>query len=82
MLTDVAALALALFAAWFGARPANPRKTYGYYRLEILAAFTNGISIGMISALIVYEDYQRQLAPPEVNAAVMMVVAAGGLAVN
>lgn len=82
MLTDVAALALALFAAWFGARPANPRKTYGYYRLEILAAFTNGIALVLISALIVYEAYQRLLAPPEVNAAVMMVVAAGGLAVN
>ncbi|MER3581259.1 MAG: hypothetical protein C4347_00075, partial [Patescibacteria group bacterium] len=59
MLTDVAALALALFAAWFSARPANSRKTYGYYRLEILAAFTNGISLALISALIIYEAYQR-----------------------
>ncbi|HBR56459.1 MAG TPA: cation transporter, partial [Blastocatellia bacterium] len=44
MLTDVAALSLTLAAFWFAGRPATPQKTYGYYRLEILAAFINGIA--------------------------------------
>ena len=46
MLTDVAALGLTLAAIWFGSRPATARKTFGYYRLEILAAFVNGIASG------------------------------------
>ena len=45
MLTDVAALVLALMAVWFGARPATPRKTFGYHRLEILAALVNGVAL-------------------------------------
>ena len=45
MLTDVAALALALIAVWFGSRPATPSKTFGYYRLEILAALINGVAL-------------------------------------
>ena len=44
MLTDVVAMGLTLAAAWFAERPATERKTYGYYRLEILAAFANGLS--------------------------------------
>src|SRR3954466_5398811 len=52
MLTDVAALALALFAMWFGSRPATPRKTFGYYRFEILAAFINGVALVAIALLI------------------------------
>ena len=52
MLTDVAALALALTAAWFGSRPATPHKTFGYYRLEILAAFTNGVALAVLSLYI------------------------------
>jgi len=49
MLADVAALILALMAVWFGARPATPRKTFGYYRLEILAALINGVGLVLIS---------------------------------
>jgi cobalt-zinc-cadmium efflux system protein len=83
MLTDVAALALALAAAWFGSRPANPRKTYGYYRLEILAAFVNGVVLAAVSLFIIYEAYERWLDPPRIErAGLMMAVAAGGLAVN
>src|SRR5437016_9699703 len=59
MLADVAALILALMAVWFGARPATPRKTFGYYRLEILAALINGVSLVLISFIIFYEAYQR-----------------------
>jgi cobalt-zinc-cadmium efflux system protein len=83
MLADVAALALALLAAWFGSRPANPRKTFGYYRLEILAAFGNGVALVAVSLLIIWEAYERWLVPPVVErSGVMMAVASGGLLVN
>ncbi len=55
MLTDVAALGLALTAIWFSARPATSSKTFGYYRLEILAALVNGVALIVISLLIFYE---------------------------
>ncbi len=48
MLTDVAALSLTLAAIWFASRPATAKKTFGYYRLEILAAFVNGIALVLI----------------------------------
>ncbi len=82
MLTDVAALALALIAAWFGSRPATSSKTFGYYRLEIIAALVNGVALVVISLLIFYEAYLRWLSPPVVRSGLMMIVAAGGLAVN
>jgi cobalt-zinc-cadmium efflux system protein len=82
MLTDVAALTLALMAVWFGARPATSSKTFGYYRLEIIAALVNGVALIVISLLIFYEAYQRWSSPPLVRSNVMMVVATGGLAVN
>src|SRR5256885_14794995 len=77
-LTDVAALALALFAIWFGARPATSSKTFGYYRLEILAALINGVALVLISLLILYEAYERWAAPPPVKSAAMILVATGG----
>jgi cobalt-zinc-cadmium efflux system protein len=83
MLADAAALGLALLAARFGARPATPRKTFGYYRLEILAAFGNGVALAAVSLLVIWEAYERWLAPPPVErSGVMMAVAAGGLLVN
>lgn len=82
MLTDVAALTLALTAAWFASRPATSNKTFGYYRLEILAALVNGVALVVISILILYEAYQRWSAPPVVQGKVVMLVATGGLAIN
>ena len=83
MLADVAALALALVAARFGARPASPTKTFGYYRLEILAAFTNGVALVLVSVFILYEAYGRWLQPPEIaRGGLVTAVAAGGLLVN
>lgn len=82
MLTDVAALALALTAAWFSSRPATSNKTFGYHRLEILAALVNGVALVVISMLILYEAYQRWWLPPAVQGSVVMVVATGGLAIN
>ena len=82
MLTDVAALSLTLFAFWFAARPATERKTYGYYRLEILAAFVNGIVLVLLSLWIVYEAIARWRAEPEVKGLGLVVIAVGGLLVN
>lgn len=82
MLADVAALLLALIALWFAARPATPRKTFGYYRLEILAALINGIALTLISLLIFYDAYFRLYAPTPIRSVPMTIVAAGGLAVN
>lgn len=82
MLADTAALALALTAVWFGARPATPGKTFGYYRLEILAAFINGVGLVLIALFIFYEAYHRWFAPTPVRSGAMTIVAAGGLAVN
>ena len=82
MLADVAALVLALMAVWFGARPATPRKTFGYYRLEILAALINGVGLVLISFIIFYEAYLRWFTQPVIRSVPMTVVAAGGLVVN
>ena len=71
-----------MLAIWFAARPAPPRKTYGYYRLEILAAFINGVALVAISLAILYEAYERFQNPPKVASAQMMAIAAGGLVVN
>src|SRR5437870_6379699 len=82
MLADVVALMFALMAVWFAARPATPNKTFGYYRLEILAALVNGVALILISLIIVYEAYQRWFAPTKVRSTAMTIVAAGGLLVN
>jgi cobalt-zinc-cadmium efflux system protein len=82
MLTDVAALALALIAVWFGSRPATSSKTFGYYRLEIFAALINGVALILISLLIFYEAYERWAAPPEVRSGLVIVIATGGLVIN
>jgi len=82
MFTDVAALILALSAVWFGSRPATSRKTFGYYRLEIIAALVNGVALVVMALLIFYGAYERWIEPPVVRSGPMMVVAAGGLIVN
>ena len=82
MLTDVGGLGLALFAIWITQRPANPAKTYGYYRVEILAALANALILFLVSFYILYEAYRRFQDPPQVNSLPMMIVAAFGLAVN
>jgi len=82
MLTDVAALTLTLCAIWFGSRAATSRKTYGYYRLEILAAFVNGIALVLLSVWIAIEAFSRWQEPPEVAGTQMALIAAGGLLVN
>lgn len=82
MLTDVLALTLSLLALRFAVQPANEKKTYGFYRLEILAALANGLTLILLSGYIFYEAYQRFLAPAEVKSGLMLAVAAIGLLVN
>ena len=82
MLTDAAALALALAAAWLAGRPAAGRWTYGFGRVEILAAQINGLTLLVIGAWIVYEAIRRLVDPPEVDAAVVGIVALAGIVVN
>jgi cobalt-zinc-cadmium efflux system protein len=82
MLTDVAALALALFALWFSQRPATPRKTYGFYRLEILAAFFNGLILLGLSGYIIYDAILRFRTHEHVHGAGLLGIALGGLVVN
>lgn len=82
MLTDVAALGLALFAIKLAERPATAARTYGYYRVEILAAFVNSIALIGIAAYILYEASRRIAKPPEVDTGGMLAVASVGLLVN
>lgn len=82
MLTDAAALALALFASWVAARPPTPAKTYGYYRAEILAALVNAVVLLVVAGVVLYEAWRRILTPSPVLGVPMAVVAAAGLAVN
>lgn len=82
MLTDVAGLGLALLAIRFAKRPASPTRTYGYYRVEILAALTNAIVLFGISGYVLYEAYQRFRDPPEISTGGMLVVAGIGMVVN
>jgi cobalt-zinc-cadmium efflux system protein len=82
MLTDVAALSLALFVAWFSRQPSSPQKTYGYLRWEILAAFVNGAGLLLISVWIMWEAAIRLRAPEAVSGGLMLVVAVAGLVVN
>ena len=82
MLTDVGALAFSLFVAWLSRQPATPRRTYGYLRWEILAAFLNGAALLAVSAAIVWEAIARFRHPEPVQTGIMLVVAALGLVVN
>jgi cobalt-zinc-cadmium efflux system protein len=82
MLTDVAALALALGAFWLSARPATPERTFGYYRVEVLAAAVNAATLVLIAFYIFYEAYQRLWNPPAVESGPMLAVAVAGLVAN
>jgi cobalt-zinc-cadmium efflux system protein len=82
MLSDTVALALSMFAIWIAARPATSQQTYGYYRMEILAALVNGAALLVIAALILREAWTRILSPTEVHAPLMLAIAAGGLVMN
>ena len=82
MLTDTMALGLAALAFHVGRRPADQRRTFGYQRSQILAAFVNGITLIFVVGWILIEAVQRLLDPPDVAGPLMLAVAAAGLVVN
>ena len=82
MLADVASLALALVAAWIAQRPATPERSFGFMRLEILAALVNGAILFAIALGIGIEAWRRFRAPPPINGALLLGVAAIGFAAN
>lgn len=82
MLTDVVGLLLAFIAIKIGEKKADPSRTYGYYRTEILAAVINAVVLLGISVYVLFEAYQRFQNPPEVQSKSMLIVAGIGLLVN
>lgn len=82
MLTDVLALGMAMFAVTMACRQAPAGKTWGYYRLEILAALTNGVVLVAVCLLIFYEATVRLFTPKPVDSDVLLVVASVGLLAN
>ncbi len=82
MLTDTMALLLAAVAFRVSARPADSKRSFGYHRFQILAAFVNGLTLLFIVAWILFEALQRFMDPPSVTGDLMLAVAAAGLLVN
>lgn len=82
MLSDNLSILLALGAIWLARRPSTPRRSFGFQRAEILAAFVNGLVLVLVSLWIVVEAVRRLDDPPEILGGWMLVVALGGLAVN
>jgi len=82
MLVDVASLVMSLLALTFALRPPSKERTYGFHRLEILAALANGLTLILICLYIFYEAYQRILNPRPVQGLGMLVIAFVGLVAN
>lgn len=82
MVADVGGLALALFAISYSRKPPTPQRTFGFYRLEILAALANGVVLILISFYILYEAYWRIVEPHQIDVLPMIAVAGIGLVVN
>ena len=82
MLTDAAAIGLALLAIWLANRPASIERTFGFHRTEILAALLNALSLWLIAAWIFFEASRRFDEVPDVDGGLMLAVGAVGLLVN
>ena len=82
MLTDAAAIALALIAARLAARPTAGNLTYGWKRVEILSAQANGITLWLLTAWFLYEGVRRLIQPPEVAGGLVLATALVGIVVN
>ena len=82
MLSDASSLLLSLVAIWFASKPVSPQKSYGFYRIEILAALFNGVMLFVIAGFIVWEAVGRFLEPPTVKSGAMMLIAVIGLLAN
>lgn len=82
MFTDVIGLGMALAAISMASRPAQGHRTFGLYRLEILAALANAVLLIGVAAFVLVEAVQRLSEPAEVSSLPMLLVAIGGLLVN
>ena len=82
LFVDAAGVGLSLLAVRFAERPATPEKTYGYYRVEILAALLNGVVLCVLALVILFEAWERLRRPHEVLAGPVLVVAVAALGVN
>ncbi|MCW8858018.1 MAG: cation diffusion facilitator family transporter [Kangiella sp.] len=82
MLTDTAALLLAYSALYFASKPADNKRTFGYGRLQVLAAYTNGVFLVLLTGWIVWEAVQRFIEPNPIQSVSMFTVAVIGLIVN
>ncbi|MET0714629.1 MAG: cation diffusion facilitator family transporter [Mycetocola sp.] len=80
--TDVLGLGMALAAITLAARPTTTQRTYGFYRLEVLAALANGILLFAVAGYVIFEAIQRFSNPPEVPGAPLLVTAVIGLIIN
>jgi cobalt-zinc-cadmium efflux system protein len=80
--TDALALLLAMFGFWLQSKPADERKTFGYHRGGVLAAFVNALALLLLSVYLLWESYERLLNPQRVHEGTMMVVAGLGLMLN
>lgn len=82
MLTDVSGVGMALLAIWFAGRAASPSRTFGYLRIEILAAVANAMLLFGVALFVLFEAWQRLSEPPSVSSGLMLGVALVGLAAN
>jgi cobalt-zinc-cadmium efflux system protein len=82
MLSDIGALAVALFALWMAARPAPPGKTFGYHRMEILSALFNSVLLIVLALFVFYAAWDRLRTAPEVHTRPMLIVAGVGFLAN
>jgi cobalt-zinc-cadmium efflux system protein len=81
-LTDGTGVAVALLATMIAARPASAKRTFGLQRVEILAALTNAVVVGVVAALVMIGGVRRLFDPGEIDSGIMLAAAAAGLAGN
>jgi cobalt-zinc-cadmium efflux system protein len=82
ILADIGGIALALFAINYTRKPATPQRSYGFYRMEILASFVNSVVLALLSLSILYAALRRIFEPPEIQSFPIIIVAASGLVLN
>lgn len=82
MLSDAGSLLLSLIALWFAAKPSSASKSFGFHRIEILAALLNAVTLFLVAGFIIWEAFERFLQPPPVASGSMMLIACIGLLAN